>query len=128
MVDCIVRQRKESRQGMQPTAKSLWDKLKSEEAKIRERLATMEEEFDLAVELHAPSGTVIRIGAIAYFPYSNDTLRIQGIDVRTREACQAIVSVRSFYVIFRFTRVEGRESERKPIGFHIEGEEGSEET
>jgi hypothetical protein len=63
------------------------DKLKSEEAKIRERLATMEEEYDLAVELHAPSGAVIRIGAIAYFPDSNDALRVQGIDVRTREAC-----------------------------------------
>lgn len=71
---------------------------------------------------------LIRIARIFYFEDTNDILGVQGIDVRTREACQAIVPVQSFLVIFRFTIVVGRESERKPIGFHIEGEEGSEET
>jgi|SRR5215204_2785874 len=111
---------------MPPTAKSLWDELRKEEAKLRERLETMEEEHDLAVELHAPSGTTIRIGMISYFPDTNDTLLIQGKDVLTSEACQAIVPVESFLVIFRITPVEGREPGRKPVGFHVAGAEGSE--
>jgi hypothetical protein len=111
---------------MPPTAKSLWDKLRKEEAKLRERMETMEEEHDLAVELHAPSGTTIRIGMISYFPDTDDTLLIQGKDVLTNEACQAIVPVESFLVIFRITPVEGREPERKPVGFHVAGAEGSE--
>jgi hypothetical protein len=126
MVDCIVRQRKESGQGMQPSAKSLWDKLRKEEAKLRERLETMEGKHALAVELHAPSGSVIRIGMIAYYPDTDDTLLVQGIDVPSSIACQAIVPVQGFYVIFRITPVEDREPERKPIGFHVVGAEGSE--
>jgi hypothetical protein len=112
---------------MPPTAKSLWDKLRKEEAKLRKRLETMEGKHDLAVELHAPSGTTIRIGMISYFPDTNDTLLVQGIDVSSDdEACQAIVPVESFLVIFRITPVEGREPERKPIGFHVAGAEVSE--
>jgi hypothetical protein len=111
---------------MQPTAKSLWDKLRREEAKLRERLATIEEEYDMAVELHAPSGAVIRIATIGYFEDTNDTLSVQGMDVMTGEACHAIVPVHSFLVIFRMTTVEGHEPERKPIGFDVERAEGSE--
>ena len=111
---------------MQPTAKSLWDKLRKEEAKLRQRLATIEEEYDMAVELHAPSGAVIRIANISYFEDTNDALRVEGTDVMTGEACQAIVPVQSFLVIFRFTRIEGREPKRKPMGFHVEGAAGSE--
>jgi hypothetical protein len=111
---------------MQPTAKSLWDKLRREEVKLRKRLATMEEEYDMAVELHAPSGTVIRIANIFYFKDTNDALGVQGTDVVTKEACEAIVPVQSFLMIFRCTRVEGREPERKPVGFHVERAEGSE--
>jgi hypothetical protein len=77
--------------------------------------------------LHAPSGVLIRIANISYFEDTNDIFGVQGIDVRTTEACQGIVSVQSFLVIFRFTRVESREPQRKPIGFHVEGKEGSEQ-
>jgi hypothetical protein len=51
---------------------------------------------------------------------------VQGIDVPSSIACQAIVPVQGFYVIFRITPVEDREPERKPIGFHVVGAEGSE--
>jgi hypothetical protein len=108
MVACVAEQRKEGRQGMQPAAKSLWDMLKSEEAKIRERLAAMKEEYDLAVVLHAPSETVIRIVTIAYFPDSNDTLRVQGIDVRTREACHLNLTPNSRPSISRAMRLDAR--------------------
>jgi hypothetical protein len=69
---------------------------------------------------------LIRIANISYFEDPYDILGVQGIDVRTREACQAIVPVQSFLVIVRFTRVESREPQRKPIGFHVEGAEYSE--
>lgn len=69
---------------------------------------------------------LIRIANISYFADTNDILGVQGIDVRTTQACQAIVPVQSFLVIFRFTRVEGREPERRPIGFHVEEAEYSE--
>ena len=97
-----------------------------EEAKLRERLATVEGRHDLAVELHAPSGSIIRIGMIAYYPDTDDTLLVQGIDEPSGVACQAIVPVQSFYVIFTMTTVEDREPERKPIGFDVERAEGSE--
>jgi hypothetical protein len=69
---------------------------------------------------------LIRIANISYFEDTNDILGVQGIDVRTREACQAIVPVQSFLVIFRFTRVDSLEPQREPIGFHVAGAEGSE--
>jgi hypothetical protein len=108
------------------TAKSLWDKLRKEEANLREGLEKLEERYDLALELHAPSGQIIRIGEVGYYPDTNDTLRVQGIDVETRVQCNAIVPVESFYGIFRITPLEGSELERKPIGFHVERAEGSE--
>jgi hypothetical protein len=108
---------------MRPTAKSLWDRLRKEEAKIRERL---EETQDLALELHAPSGAIIRIGMISYFSDMNDTLLVQGIDISSGEACQAIVPVQSFLVIFRIRTVEGRDPERSRIGFHVYEAEGPE--
>ena len=109
---------------VQPTAKSLWDKLKKEEAEIRERLEEMQY---LAVELHAPSGTVIRIAIISYYTDTNDALLVQGFDVATGEPCKAIVPVHSFLVIFRIGTVEeGRDPERKPMGFHVVKAEGSE--
>jgi hypothetical protein len=40
-----------------PTAKSLWDKLKSDQAEIEKWLEEREETYDLAVELHTPAGT-----------------------------------------------------------------------
>jgi hypothetical protein len=109
---------------MRPTAKSLWDKLRHEEAKAREKLETMEDKYDLALELHAPSGSVIRIAKISYYPDTNDALLVVGRDVSSGEECQAIVPVQSFYVIFRIS--EAREPERKPIGFHVVGAERSE--
>jgi len=86
----------------------------------------MEGKHDLAVELHAPSGSIIRIGMIAYYPDTDDTLLVQGIDEPSGVACQAIVPVQSFYVIFRIRTVEDPEPERKPIGFQVVGAEGSE--
>jgi hypothetical protein len=127
MLHCVAEQRKEAVSNMPPTAKSLWDRLRKEEAKLRERLETMEEEHDLAVELHAPSGTIIRIGMISYFTDTNDALLVQGRDVSSDgEACEAIVPVESFLVIFRITPLEGGEPERKPVGFHVAGSEGFE--
>lgn len=145
MVDCVTEQRKGaanlynrpnlnvnapravSLDNMRPTAKSLWDKLRTEEAKIREQLEKLEVTYDLAVELHAPSGTKIRIGDISYYTDTNDTLLVNGLDVSTREQCIVIVPVHSFLVIFRISPVEaGRDPERKPIGFHVYKAEGAE--
>jgi len=82
---------------MPPTAKPLWDMMRNEEAKLRERLETMEVGHDLAVELHAPSGAIIRVGTTSYFTDSNDALLVQGIDVSSDvEACEAIVPIESF--------------------------------
>jgi hypothetical protein len=106
------------------TAKSLWDKLRMEVAKVRERLETRDEELDLALELHAPSGSAIRISNISYYPDTNDALLVVGRDVLSGEECQAIVPVQAFYVIFRIS--ESRDPERKPIGFNIVRAEGSE--
>ena len=108
---------------MRPTAKSLWDKLRKEEAKLRE---VLDEKQDLAVELHALSGTIIRIGWIAYDTDSNDTLLVQGIDRLSGETCRAIVPVQSFFVIFRIGTLEGDTAERGRIGFHVYNTEDSE--
>jgi hypothetical protein len=111
---------------MQPSAKSLWDKLKKQHVTAREKLETIEKQLDLVLELHAPSGSVIRIANISYYPDTDDALLVVGRDVSSGEECQAIVPVQSFYVIFRIRTVEDREPERKPIGFHVVGAEGSE--
>jgi hypothetical protein len=108
---------------MQPSAKSLWDKLKKQHVTAREKLETIEKQLDLVLELHAPSGSVIRIANISYYQ-ETDALLVVGRDVSSGEECQAIVPVQSFYVIFRIS--EEREPERKPIGFHVAGAEGSE--
>ena len=120
----IIAARQASLANMRPTAKSLWDKLKKQHDSAREQLKGREDNYDLALELHAPSGSVIRIGVISYYLDTNDALLVQGIDVSSGDACQAIVPVQSFYVIFRIS--EDREPERKPIGFHVVGAEGSE--
>jgi hypothetical protein len=116
--------RQASLDNMRPTAKSLWDKLKKQHDAAREKLETMEKQLDLTLELHAPSGSVIRIANISYYPDTNDALLVVGRDVSSGEECQAIVPVQSFYVIFRIS--EDREPERKPIGFYVVGAEGSE--
>jgi hypothetical protein len=105
-------------------AKSLWAKLKEQHVAAREKLETMEDKYDLALELHAPSGSVIRIGEIWYYPDTDDALRVVGTDDNTGETCQAIVPVEGFYVIFRIR--ETSKPERKPVGFHAVREEGSE--
>ena len=90
---------------MQPSAKSLWDKLKNQHLTAREKLETMEKQLDLALELHAPSGSVIRIANISYYQDTDDALLVVGRDVSSGEECQAIVPVQSFYVIFRISEV-----------------------
>jgi hypothetical protein len=109
---------------VQPSAKSLWDKLKKQHVTAREKLETMEKQLDLALELHAPSGSVIRIANISYYPDTDDALLVVGRDDTSGEECQAIVPIQNFYVIFRISEV--REAERKPIGFHVVGAKGSE--
>ena len=99
---------------MRPTAESLWNKLKKREARLR---SVLEVNQDLAVELHAPSGSIIRIGEIGYYTDTDDALIIQGIDVLSGEFCQAIVPVQIFYVVFRIRTVEDPAQERRPIGF-----------
>ncbi len=112
-----------------PTAKSLWDKLKSDQAEIEKNLEEREETYDLAVELHTPAGTKIRIGTIWYYPDTNDALRVEGDDVSNPdEHCIAIVPVQSFLVVFRMRKVEEGEPERNRIGFRIYDADGSEET
>jgi hypothetical protein len=106
------------------TAKSLWDKLRKQHVAAREGLKGREDKYDLALELHAPSGSVIRIANISYFEDTDDALLVVGRDVLSGEECQAIVPVQAFYVIFRIS--ESRDPERKPIGFNIVRAEGSE--
>jgi hypothetical protein len=106
------------------TAKSLWDKLRKQHVAAREGLKGREDKYDLALELHAPSGSVIRIANISYFEDTDDALLVVGRDVLSGEECQAIVPVQAFYVIFRIS--ESRDLERKPIGFNIVRAEGSE--
>ena len=103
---------------MQPSAKSLWDKLRNQHLTAREKLETMEKQLDLALELHAPSGSVIRIGSIGEYEDSNDVLLVRGWDVSSHgEVCTAIVPVESFYVVFRVIE-ENEPEERNPVGFN----------
>jgi hypothetical protein len=98
-----------------PTVKSLVDKLKKEQ---NERRANLKENEDLDVELHAPSGSVIRIGSIGEYEDSNDVLLVRGWDVSSHgEVCTAIVPVESFYVVFRVIE-ESEPEERNPVGFN----------
>jgi hypothetical protein len=113
----------------QPTAKSLWDKLRTDHAEIEKWLEEQEETYDLSVELHTPAGTKIRIGNIAYYPDTNDALRVEGDDVSNPdEHCIAIVPVQSFVAVFRMRKVEEGEPERNRIGFRVYNAEGSEGT
>jgi hypothetical protein len=94
--------------------KSLWDKLKKEQD---ERRANLKENEDLAVELHTPSGSVIRIGMIVEYEDSNDVLLVRGWDVSpSGEVCTAIVPVESFYVVFRV--IEASKPKRNPVGYN----------
>ena len=96
------------------TVKSLWDKLKKEQD---ERRANLKENEDLAVELHTPSGSVIRIGMIVEYEDSNDVLLVRGWDVSpSGEVCTAIVPVESFYVVFRV--IEASKPKRNPVGYN----------
>ena len=98
---------------MRHTAKSLVEKLKKRQDEAFENL---KENQDLDVELHAPSGSVIRIVRIDEYSDSNDTLHVVGFDDTSDEECEAIVTVESFYVIFRVR--ETSKPERKPVGFN----------
>jgi hypothetical protein len=94
--------------------KSLVDKLKKEQ---NERRANLKENEDLDVELHTPSGSVIRIGMIGEYEDSNDVLLVRGWDVSpSGEVCTAIVPVENFYVVFRV--IEASKPKRNPVGFN----------
>ena len=98
---------------MRHTAKSLVERVMKEQDRVFENL---KEKQDLAVELHAPSGSVIRIARFYEYTDSNDTLRVVGFDDTSGEECEAIVTVENFYVIFRVREVSN--PERKRVGFN----------
>jgi hypothetical protein len=100
-------------------AKSLWEKLKEQHDTTRKKLKGREGKYDLSLELHAPSGSVIRMANISYYADTYDALLVVGRDDTSGEECQAIVPVESFYVIFRVR--EASKPERKPVGFNAVG-------
>jgi hypothetical protein len=95
---------------MKPSAKALGNKLKDLQANLQENQ-------ELAVELHAPSGAVIRIRRLSSYDDTDDTLLVQGEDKKSGDPCAAIVPVQNFYVVFRVTTVEDP-AQKRSIGFH----------
>jgi hypothetical protein len=100
---------------MKPSADALLNKLKRLEDNTR---PNVKEDQDLAVELHTPSGAVIRIGEIGSYLDTDDALLVKGIDKSSGDACAAIVPVQNFYVVFRVTTVEDP-AQKRPIGFRV---------
>ena len=95
---------------MKPSAKALGNKLEGLQANLQENQ-------ELALELHTPSGAVIRITQLSSYEDTDDTLLVQGTDEKSDEPCAAIVPVQNFYVVFRVKTVEDPAQKRR-IGFH----------
>jgi len=100
---------------MMPSAQVLVDKLMRLVDSTRPNL---KEDQDLAVELHTPSGAVIRIFVIHTYPDTDDVLMVHGKHVPSGDDCAAIFPVQNLYIVFRVTTVEDP-AQKRPIGFNV---------
>jgi hypothetical protein len=95
---------------VKPSAKALGNKLQGLQANLQENQ-------DLDVELHTPSGAVIRITHLWSYDDTDDTLLVQGTDEKSGDLCAGIVPVQTFYVVIRVKTVVDPAQKRR-IGFH----------
>lgn len=98
-----------------PSAEALVNKLLQLRDGTRPKL---NEDQNLIVELHTPSGAAIRVEIILTYPDADDVLTVQGKVVETGETCAAVIPVQNFYAVFRITTVEGPD-QKQPIGFRV---------